>query len=338
MGLQLWKNQMSKPIQTSIAWLALSSAIFALGSDGNRQSPPSGGQTSVEENDRLVWPEERDAYIHKVMKALQDTAAAIQKDYSGPGLAQKVEIAFRRHGGTGPLGPKDFEFFEYKVKNRGSLPANARYHEEVLQFKHNEGRGSVDIHWSPDDIKRPVKASELKKLDLAVENLQVYDSQSRSILDELIDLLAEDKAVGQHFGERGYVGDPVADDLRRARIQNLQDLDFFDVVLFDPLHLEKLIPVEIRLYAKCVAGLQVIDEIYLGVPTIVEAEFDPAFDGYTYDVEVSVGSRKVKMTAHRFDSRGRLFRTEPFIPTEAKADVGPIFDPPVPPDPNRSRP
>jgi hypothetical protein len=70
----------------------------------------------------------------------------------------------------------------------------------------------------------------------------------------------------------------------------------------------------IFLYAIVIDGLQVIDELYVGVPTIVEVQFDDQRGEKEMPIELSIGGQTVKLTAKRYDEAGRIFRTEPIVP------------------------
>ena len=67
-------------------------------------------------------------------------------------------------------------------------------------------------------------------------------------------------------------------------------------------------------YAKCVNGLQSIKELYLGVPTLIEVQFDPEYKEDEYSIELEADEQKLKLVAHRTDQRGIIFRTDFFVP------------------------
>ena len=68
------------------------------------------------------------------------------------------------------------------------------------------------------------------------------------------------------------------------------------------------------LYAKCVNGLQSITDLYLGVPTLIEAQFEPEYDGDEYPVTLKSGDQELKLTARKIDKKGIIFRTDLFVP------------------------
>lgn len=72
------------------------------------------------------------------------------------------------------------------------------------------------------------------------------------------------------------------------------------------------------LYANCVRGLQSIEELYLGVPTLIEAQFDPEYDADEYPIELKAGEQKLKLVARKIDKKGMIFRTDFFVPGKAK--------------------
>jgi hypothetical protein len=86
----------------------------------------------------------------------------------------------------------------------------------------------------------------------------------------------------------------------------------------------------IILYAICADGLQVIDELYVGVPTIVEVQFDTESEKKEVPIEVSIGGQSMKLTARVFDRHGRIFRADPILPGTPRVG-GPAFDPGVAP-------
>jgi hypothetical protein len=270
-------------------------------------------------------------------------------------LLKKMQAAFMRNGGAAIR----------KGYAAGYLDASKNLPAGRLDALHTTV--NVNLYWL-DQFSRGKATLAFQDNNLGLDTIKRYEDETRKDFDLEIDRVAhsdvlelskgncpeKDQACEDFHMQHGDSAGcpdrdkPCEDRLsaayeaseRESKFTNGHPIgsEFTRSMLWAPGPPVSVPSPKIRLYAKCAGGLQFIDEIYLGVPTIVTAEFDPPFERYTYDVEVSVGSRKVKMTAHRFDSHGRLFRTEPFIPTEAKADVGPIFDPPVPPDPNRSRP
>jgi len=68
------------------------------------------------------------------------------------------------------------------------------------------------------------------------------------------------------------------------------------------------------LYAKCVRGLQSIEELYVGVPTLIEAQFDPEYDADEYPVTLQSGEQELKLVAHKIEKKGIICRTDLFIP------------------------
>jgi hypothetical protein len=84
------------------------------------------------------------------------------------------------------------------------------------------------------------------------------------------------------------------------------------------VELEKPVP-KFFLYAKCVRGLQFIDEFYAGVPTLVELQFDPEYDGDEFPIELSTGRQRLKLVARKIDKKGIIFRTDFFVPGGAAA-------------------
>lgn len=87
----------------------------------------------------------------------------------------------------------------------------------------------------------------------------------------------------------------------------------------------------LRYYAVTAMGYQVIDELYLNVPTFIEAEFDPPFGADSYRLNLSAAGTPLTLDARKFDKKGYLFRTGPFVPTEPKGGAGEIWDPKSPP-------
>ena len=78
------------------------------------------------------------------------------------------------------------------------------------------------------------------------------------------------------------------------------------------------------LYAKCVNGLQSITDLYLGVPTLIEAQFEPEYDGDEYPVTLKSGDQELKLTARKIDKKGIIFRTDLFVPgTTGGANIKP---------------
>lgn len=70
----------------------------------------------------------------------------------------------------------------------------------------------------------------------------------------------------------------------------------------------------IVLYAIVVDGLQVIDELFVGVPSVVEVQFDEARGEDELPIELSIGGQVTQLTATRFDQQGRIFRSDPIVP------------------------
>jgi len=87
-----------------------------------------------------------------------------------------------------------------------------------------------------------------------------------------------------------------------------------------PLEVEFKKPVpKFFLYAKCVPGLQFVDEFYAGVPTLVELQFDPEYDADEFPIELSTGRQRLKLIARKIDKKGIIFRTDFFVPGGAAA-------------------
>jgi hypothetical protein len=86
---------------------------------------------------------------------------------------------------------------------------------------------------------------------------------------------------------------------------------------------------EIFLFAQTAIGLQAIDEFYLGIPTVVEVQYDPPLNQTETSLELKVPSGNLRLKAKRYDVRGYIFRTQP-ITLESNSDQGPAFDPKTP--------
>lgn len=84
-------------------------------------------------------------------------------------------------------------------------------------------------------------------------------------------------------------------------------------------------PSKVFLYAVTAHGLQVIDELYLGVATVVEVQFDAESERREVEVELAIGDQKIALVARRHDQRGRIFRTEPFLPEVKKLSKDEIW-------------
>jgi hypothetical protein len=83
----------------------------------------------------------------------------------------------------------------------------------------------------------------------------------------------------------------------------------------------------IFLYALTVAGLQSIDRAYVGVPMIIEAQFEPPSGEAEVKLDVSFGGATQELTLKRYDSRGHIYRSDPALPQGAGAAGGGPFDP-----------
>lgn len=73
----------------------------------------------------------------------------------------------------------------------------------------------------------------------------------------------------------------------------------------------------IFLFAVCADGLQPIDQLVAGVPTVIEAQFESPLEKDEVTLDVAAGS-STKMTAKKVDPMGRIFRTDPFLPGGAQ--------------------
>ena len=103
----------------------------------------------------------------------------------------------------------------------------------------------------------------------------------------------------------------------------LQMTSLFGEEKVDPVSAEKRKP-KLYLYAQTISRLQHIDRLYVNVPTVVEAQFEPPYDKPEYEIEISIGGEKLKLTAARMDNEGYIYRTSPFLPEGAlsrKSDV-----------------
>jgi len=84
----------------------------------------------------------------------------------------------------------------------------------------------------------------------------------------------------------------------------------------------------VYLYAVTATGLQAIDDLFVGVPTIIELQFILPYDKPTFDFQISAGGDSLKLTAKQLDQHGRIYRTDPFLPVGAKSNTGSTFSPP----------
>jgi hypothetical protein len=86
----------------------------------------------------------------------------------------------------------------------------------------------------------------------------------------------------------------------------------------------------IFLYAVCNDGFQAIDHAFMGVPMIVEAQFDPPSKDGQVTLDVSFGGHSTKVTVTRFDDKGYIFRSGPLIP-QGGSGQAPLSNPGSPP-------
>ena len=85
------------------------------------------------------------------------------------------------------------------------------------------------------------------------------------------------------------------------------------------------------LYARTSAGRQYIEELYLGVATEIELQFEKPYGKPSYQVELSAGEQKITLTATKIDPKGYIYRTDAFVPGVASLDKNDVFDPALPP-------
>ena len=96
-----------------------------------------------------------------------------------------------------------------------------------------------------------------------------------------------------------------------------------------PIHLifRKSAPSHLFLYAVTAHGLLNIDELFPGVATIIEVQFDSPSATREWPVTVAVGDNKLQLVARRNDQRGYIFRTDAFVPKSAAVAKDQVFDP-----------
>lgn len=70
----------------------------------------------------------------------------------------------------------------------------------------------------------------------------------------------------------------------------------------------------IFLYAITNKGLQQILHPYVGVPMVLEAQYDPPEGATEKMLQVSLGGQSQVMTFKRFDPKGYIYRSDPFVP------------------------
>jgi len=70
----------------------------------------------------------------------------------------------------------------------------------------------------------------------------------------------------------------------------------------------------IYLYAVCVDGLQAIKRPYIGVPMVVEGQFDSPPADAEIRLDVKVGGRTTTLTLKRIDEKGHIYRSDPIVP------------------------
>jgi hypothetical protein len=88
---------------------------------------------------------------------------------------------------------------------------------------------------------------------------------------------------------------------------------------------------KIFLYAVTATGNQSIEELYVGVPTFIEVQFDSPNSAKEITVDLAVSGQKLTLKTKRYDQGGYLFRSEAFVPTVRREDPGETFNPTLPP-------
>jgi hypothetical protein len=86
----------------------------------------------------------------------------------------------------------------------------------------------------------------------------------------------------------------------------------------------------IFLFAILSDGLQLINHAYVGVPMIIEAQFDPPSGEIQVTIDASFGTQAAKVIVKRIDPKGYIFRSDPLMP-EGASPQDPVFDPAPPP-------
>jgi hypothetical protein len=96
---------------------------------------------------------------------------------------------------------------------------------------------------------------------------------------------------------------------------------------------EMHIPSKVFYYVRTAAGLQNVEELYLGVSMILEFQFDKPNPKPKFTADPAAGDQNLTLTAWRSDDAGFIFRTDPFVPGTATLNKNETFDPASPPKP-----
>jgi len=248
-------------------------------------------------------------------------------------IDRKIDAAWRDAGGGGPTPPKVRKNMEFLVDEYFVKPAHKEIGEHVglLRLLYN-GRDEEPPGPSPT---RAMTAAGLDKIRDGMKKLPDIEAV-RSRVDGAIEVWiklewwfpqGKDDAV-----RRGDDWAKEQDKLMKS--QNLFNQSLPALPLLDgrrlfsgPEYVKIPSGGKIFLYAVCADGLQAIDKLYVGVPTLVEVQLKTDYGKSEYQFELSAGGVPLKLNAHAIDQHGRIFRTDPFVPVPLKADIGPVFNP-----------
>jgi hypothetical protein len=289
----------------------------------------------------------------------------LKRRYAPPEWERRVESAWHSAGGTGPapaevrLVPLD-SLLKWKLEwyvgmHRktlrvwmpfGSLPGRAegylvRQNGKVAEIAAGplSGCGSLNLGpCGPSDVAFTV--ASVNAIDEGMKKLPAVDLIVSTWLDNYItDHVVERTLHYKWLQAFQSSGEETARPLEQAwrgfsNSHHVQDPSAPQApdVLNQPLFNSAVYTVmppggKIFLYAVCADGLQAIDKLYVGVPTLVEVQLKTDYGKSEYQFELSAGGVPLKLNAHAIDQHGRIFRTDPFVPVPLKADIGPMFNP-----------
>lgn len=208
----------------------------------------------------------------------------------------------------------------------GPDPPRSGYHQDAILHLNEHDDSMRALYQKLIDVEgwKAVLNEQIDENAASIKDNSLREATDMRLKEELNDLNHRESLIDQKLvpGMNGLTG----------ATYKLSGFDGY--FAHDPLwiEVEQIMPGggRIFLYAVCNDGLQSIDELYVGVPTIVEVQYDPPLDKPEVSLEIQTSSGKLTLTAKRYDPRGYIFRSEPIL-LQGEKDTGPVFNPAPPP-------
>ena len=302
--------------------------------------------------------------LEKYESELRAWCEGIERGFTPADVARKVESSWQAAGGQGPVPAEVLKYWETSFYPflLSKLEGYVRFHIAILRLRTLTVAQIGDLRGYAMSIDDPLRAAWFIGCGpvgsgigngICPASRAIFKVESLDAIAKGLKNLPPASTISAYFDKvilQNVTCDVELADPNRTKSYNeiftacrqQQDDAFYDK--FSPIPNQLLFPPpayeilaeggKIFLYAKTALGYQSIEDLYVGVPTIVEVQFDTANTAQDVTAEISVSGQKLTLKAHRYDKMGYIFRTDAFLPTEQNEDQGQTWNPKPPPKGN----